>query len=87
MKVFHYGKNTKASYEKTSIEHLRSNVSYYYAVRKFDYAVWKFEDFSVNQILRGINFGESRSSKTTVFAILGALNFVDLVNFHLQKVQ
>ena len=33
--------------------------------------VWKFQDFSVIQILREINFGESRSSKTAVFAILG----------------
>ena len=36
-------------------------------------------------ILREINFGESKSSKTTVFAILGALNFVDLLNFSLPK--
>ena len=32
-----------------------------------------------------MNFGESRSSKTAAFAILGALNFVNLVNFSLQK--
>ena len=43
--------------------------------------------FSVTQILREINFGESRSSKTAVFAIFGALNLVNLVNFSLQKVQ
>ena len=29
-----------------------------------------------------MNFGESRSSKTAAFAILGALNFVNLVNSH-----
>ena len=29
--------------------------------------VWKFHDFSVIQILREINFGESRSSKTVKF--------------------
>ena len=45
------------------------------------------QDFSVTQILREINFGESRSSKIANFAIFGALNFVDLVNFSLQKVQ
>ena len=39
------------------------------------------------QILRDINFGKSRSSKTTVFAILGALSFAPLVNFNLKKVQ
>ena len=42
------------------------------------------QDFSVIQILREINFGDSRSSKTDIFAIKGALT---LVNFSLQKVQ
>ena len=36
--------------------------------------VWKFQDFSVIQILREINFGQSRSSKTAVFAIFEPLN-------------
>ena len=45
------------------------------------YTVWKFQDFSIAQILREINFGDSRSAKSAVFAIFGALNFVDLVNF------
>ena len=49
--------------------------------------VWTFQDFSVIQILCEINFKECRSSITAVFAIFGALNFVDLVNFRLQKVQ
>ena len=36
-----------------------------------------FEDFTVFQILRETNFGESKSSKTIMFfAILGAQNFV-----------
>ena len=35
--------------------------------------------FSITQILREINFGESRSAKSAVFAILGAMNFVHLV--------
>ena len=35
------------------------------------YMVWQFKDFSVTQIFREINFGESRSAKTAVFAILG----------------
>ena len=38
--------------------------------------VWKFQDFSVDNILREITFGKCRSSKTTVFTILGALNLV-----------
>jgi len=49
--------------------------------------VWKFHDFSVTQILREINFGESKSSKTIIFAIFGALRFVDLVDFSFQKMQ
>ena len=49
--------------------------------------VWKFQDFSVTYILREINFGDSRSFKTAVFAIIEALNFDDLVNFSLQKLQ
>ena len=30
---------------------------------------WKFHDFSITQILREINFGESISTKIAVFAI------------------
>ena len=42
---------------------------------KLDYTFWKVQDFSVTQILREINFGES-------MAILkGPLNLVKLVNF------
>ena len=37
--------------------------------------MWKFLDFSVIQILREINFEESRSSKTAILGILEALNF------------
>ena len=40
------------------------------------HTVWKFQDFSDTQILREINLEESRSSKTAVFAIFEALNFV-----------
>ena len=43
--------------------------------------------FSAILILREINFGEPRSAKTAIFTILGAVNFVDLVKFSLQKVQ
>ena len=42
---------------------------------------------SIIQILREINFGEPRSCKTFVCAIFGTLNFVDLVNYSLLKVQ
>ena len=50
--------------------------------------MWKFHDFSVNQILREINFqvnfGESESSKTAVLAILGALKMITLADFSLK---
>ena len=39
------------------------------------------------QILREINFGDSRSSKSAVFAILGSLKIVNLLNLSLLKVQ
>ena len=37
------------------------------------HTVWKFHDFLITQILREINCGESRSSKTAIFALFGAL--------------
>ena len=46
--------------------------------------VWKFQDFSVIQILREFSFGES---KTAVFASFRALNFVNLLTFSFQKCQ
>ena len=48
--------------------------------------VWKFQDFSVTQILREINFGEFWSSKYAIYAIFGTQNFVYLLNFSLQNV-
>ena len=41
----------------------------------------------ITQILREINFDESRRSKIIIFVILGALHFVNLLDFSLQKVQ
>ena len=37
--------------------------------------VWKFHDFSITQILREINFGDSRSAKSAILTHLEALNF------------
>ena len=42
--------------------------------------VWKFYDFSIIHILREINFGESRSEKSTIVSHLVALNF-DFLHF------
>ena len=41
--------------------------------------VWKFHDFSITQILREINFVDSRSAKSAISTHLEAPNFVDLV--------
>ena len=41
--------------------------------------MWKFHNFSITPILRETKVGESRSSKMTVIALLGSLNFVNLV--------
>ena len=49
-----------------------------------DTKVWKVQDFSVSQILREINSIDFRNPINAVFAISGALNFVELVNFNLQ---
>ena len=46
--------------------------------------MWNFQDFTLIQILRQINFGESEAA---FFALLGALNFANLVHFSIQKVQ
>ena len=43
------------------------------------------ELFSFIQVLLEINFGESRSCKTVIWAIFGALNFVNFVHFSPQK--
>ena len=53
-------------------------LNYVRKTRDSDEAVWKFQDFSVTQILREIKFGQFKSTKTVVFAILEALNLVDL---------
>ena len=49
--------------------------------------VLKCQDFSVTQILREINFGDSRSSIAAVFVSLEAPNLANWVNFSLQKGQ
>ena len=37
--------------------------------------MWKFQDFSVTQILREINFGELRSAKSAILTHLEGQNF------------
>ena len=47
--------------------------------------MWKFQDFCITEILREINFVDSRSAKSDIFAILGAVNFVHLANSAFKK--
>ena len=47
--------------------------------------MWKFNDFSITQILREINFRESSGCNTNVFPILEALHFVNVVLFFVCK--
>jgi len=44
------------------------------------FTVWKFQDISVIQILREINFGESKNFKTAVFVIFAIFGFLQFVN-------
>ena len=37
--------------------------------------MWKFQDFSVTQILREINFWDSKNAKLAILTHLEALNF------------
>ena len=37
--------------------------------------VWNFQDFCITEILREINFVNSRSAKSVILTQLGALNF------------
>ena len=55
------------------------------ALSTWHHTLWKLQDFSKIQILREINFGESRSSKIAIFAIFGTAKFVNLINFNLPK--
>ena len=54
---------------------------------KLDFTEWKFHEFSINQTLREIIIGESRRSKTAIFAHFRALNYGFRVNHSLQKMQ
>ena len=45
--------------------------------------MWKFHNFSINQILREINFGDCRSTKYAISTHLEVLNLAFLWNFAL----
>ena len=43
--------------------------------------MWKFQDFSVAQILREINFGHFKAQKTIIMTIWADMNFECLQTF------
>ena len=47
--------------------------------------VWKFRDFCISEILREINFVDSSSAKTAVFANLGAVVTFSLKSAKIHK--
>ena len=51
------------------------------------HTVWKFQDFTITQILREINFWNSRSTKSAIFTQSEALNFEFYECLHILKVE
>ena len=49
--------------------------------------MWKLQDFHVTQILREINFGDSRSTKAAILTHLEALNFASYEFLHFLKAE
>ena len=49
--------------------------------------MWKFHEFSIIQILREINFGDSRSTKAAILTHLEALNFASYEFLHFLKAE
>ena len=51
------------------------------------YTVWKFHNFSITQILREINFGDSTSTKYAILTHLEVQNFAFYDIVHLLKAE
>ena len=51
------------------------------------FEMWLFHEFSITQILREINFGDSRSAKSAVVTHLEVLNFAFYENLHFLKAE
>ena len=47
--------------------------------------MWKFHDFSITQILREINFGDSTNAKSAILTHLEVLNFAFYEILHFLK--
>ena len=68
--TFGFGK-TKPSSTWSSKHSFNVSIS----MNHYGYTVWKFHNFSISQILREINFGDSRSAKSAIWKHLEALKF------------
>ena len=55
------------------------------ASQQHGYTVWKFQDFSITQILRENNFGYSKSAKSAISTHLEDLNLVLYEFLHFLK--
>ena len=51
------------------------------------HTVWNFQDFFITQILRKINFVDSRGEKSTISSHLEALNFNSVEFLHFLKAE
>ena len=68
-------KNEKAKPSPISCQTVHSS-----NLQRWNLTVWKFQDFSITQIIREINFRNSGSWKTAIFALSEAPNFVLLIS-------
>ena len=75
----------QAALRKFAVDDSSVSTYIYHRLLGIKSTVWECHDFSITQFLREINFEDSRSAKSAIFPILGAVNFVYLVNFSLQK--
>ena len=74
--IFFLIANTNAECEN---ENTMDNIWQEGATGQFN-TVWKFQNFSITQILREINFRDFRSAKSAILPLLETLNF-DLYAF------
>ena len=87
--LFH--KNFIYTREATSI-HVKMNQVIWikipsYEINQKEDTVWKFHDFSILQILREIDFDDTRSATSAILTHLVALNFVFCEFLHFLKAE
>ena len=55
--------------------------------KTLNFPVWKFQDFSITQILREINFGDFRTTKSSILTYFEAMNFDFYAFLHFLKAE